>query len=152
MADRIALMRDGRIVQIGRPVDLYCRPVDAFVAAFFGEVNRLPGLVQSGEVRTPFGMLAAPGFDDGAAVEVLIRPEALRLLPSDEDSTSAAQVVASRMLGRTSLIHLCVGDLHGRHLHLHSRMPGRFLPSEGEIMEVMLDREQAFVFAAPETN
>lgn len=152
MADRIALMRDGRVVQVGPPVELYCHPAEAFVAAFFGEVNRLPGVVRSGQVLTPFGSVEARGFAEGAAVEVLIRPEALHLRPGDEDTGEAAQVIASRMLGRTSLIHLCVGDVAGRHLHLHSRMPGRFLPSEGEILEVVLDRNQTFVFPAAPTN
>lgn len=152
MADRIAVMRHGSIVQVGRPVDLYCHPVDAFVTTFFGDVNRIEGRVHDGGVDTPLGRLDAAGLAEGAAVSVLIRPEALHLRPSDEDTGFAAQVIASRMLGRTSLVHLCVGDVGSRHLHLHSRMPGRFLPSEGEIMEVVLDRSQTFVFRTDDTN
>lgn len=152
MADRIAVMRNGRIVQVGRPVDLYCHPVDAFVTSFFGYVNRLEGMVSEGGVETPFGRLDARNLPDGSAVEILIRPEALHLRPSDEDTRFAAQVVTSRMLGRTSLVHLCVGDVASHHVHLHSRMPGRFLPSEGEIMEVVLDRSQVFVFPSEGTN
>ncbi len=152
MADRIALMRDGRIEQLGRPVDLYCAPVSAFVASFFGEVNRLRGVVEAGGVRTPFGALPAAGFPQGAGVEVLIRPEALRLRPSGESAAVTAQVLAARLLGRTSLIHLRLGDGATPPLHLHSRMPGRFLPAEGEIVEVDLDAAQAFVFAADDTK
>ncbi len=152
MADRIALMQDGRIVQLGRPVELYCEPVNAFVASFFGEVNRISCVVRAGYVNSPFGRIAAPGLADGTPAELLIRPEALRLAPSDEETVYAAQVSAARLLGRTSLIHLCVGDPQGDHLHLHSRMPGRFLPSEGEILEVELDASQAFVFPAGDTN
>ncbi|WP_142850654.1 ABC transporter ATP-binding protein [Telmatospirillum sp. J64-1] len=149
MADRIALMRDGRIVQLGRPVDLYCNPVEAFVANFFGEVNRITGKVRGGEVETPFGRLSAPGLGEGAEAEILIRPEALFLSPAEGDEgDGAAKVVASRLLGRSSLVHLCVGDAQGAHLHLHSRMPGRFLPAEDEIMKVRLDRGQCFVFPA----
>src|SRR5690606_25015082 len=59
LSDRIALMREGRIVQIGSPVDLYCRPVDAFAASFFGEVNRLRGVVREGRVDTPLGPVDA---------------------------------------------------------------------------------------------
>ena len=54
MADRIALMRAGKIIQVGRPVDLYCAPKDAFVASFFGNINRLEGVVMNASVRTPF--------------------------------------------------------------------------------------------------
>ena len=55
MADRIALMCDGRIEQLGRPVELYCAPANAFVASFFGDINRLNGIVQGESVETPFG-------------------------------------------------------------------------------------------------
>ncbi|MGE5766512.1 MAG: ABC transporter ATP-binding protein, partial [Bacteroidota bacterium] len=79
MADRIALMRAGRIVQLGTPANLYYQPAEAFVASFFGEINILQGVVKAGEVATPFGAVGAGGLADGTAVEVLIRPEALHL-------------------------------------------------------------------------
>ncbi|MBF0306672.1 MAG: ABC transporter ATP-binding protein [Alphaproteobacteria bacterium] len=153
MADRIALMRDGRVVQMGPPAELYCRPADAFVAAFFGEVNRIPGLVEAGALASPFGPIPAPGLADGAPAEILIRPEALHLVPlaGNETAPCQAQVIAARMLGRTSLIHLRVERAEGA-LHLHSRMPGRFLPSEGEILELRLDRALAFCFPTTHPN
>src|SRR3546814_20071338 len=84
MADRIALMRAGRIVQLGTPANLYYQPTDAFVASFFGEINQLDGVVEAGEVATPIGAVAAPGFPGGGAVQVLIRPEALHLTPLED--------------------------------------------------------------------
>ena len=149
MADRIAVMRAGRLVQVDVPVDIYCRPVDAFVAGFFGQTNRLSGRVEGGAVNTPFGRIAADGLADGAEVQVLIRPEALRVAPiadDEEEPENAAKVIASRMLGRSSLIHLCVGDFDAAHLHFHSRMPGRLLPGEDEIVAITLDPSQIFVF------
>ena len=53
LADRIALMRAGKMVQLGSPVDLYNRPADGFAASFFGEVNRIDGTVRHGVVDTP---------------------------------------------------------------------------------------------------
>lgn len=148
MADKIAVMRRGSLVQIGSPVELYCHPVNAFVAEFFGEVNRIPGTVEQGRVATPFGDLPSRDLGDGSAVDVLVRPEALRLAPIHEgvDPTRAVRVIASRMLGRTSLIHLCIMTADGKELHLHSRMPGRFLPPESSMLSVELDQAQAFVF------
>ena len=149
MADRIALMEAGRIVQVGRPVDLYSHPVNAFVAGFFGDINRLDGIVEKECVRTPFGVVMARGLEEGTAVEVLIRPEALHLAPPPEDPSeraSLARVMASRMLGRTSLVHLMPVGAHGQDPHLHARIPGRFLPPEDEILHVSLDRSQTFVF------
>ena len=149
MADRVALMRQGRIVQVGQPAELYLDPRDAFVAAFFGEVNRLSGTVREGRVRTPFGWAQAEGFAEGAEVEVLIRPEALHLRPIGPGCRAGerpAHVLASRMLGRSSLIHLSVHGAQSDDLHLHARIPGRHLPAENEVMAVELDRTQAFVF------
>lgn len=155
MADRIAVMRRGRVEQAGPPSDIYFAPRTAFVAGFLGDVNRIPGVVRKGRVGTPFGSVAAADFENGAAVEVLIRPEALKIQRGgigDIDDGRAATVLAARLLGRTSLIHLCVGtgaDTGRReHLHLHSRMPGRYLPDESEIVAVDLDPTLTFVFPA----
>src|SRR3546814_16214331 len=84
MADRIALMRAGRIVQLGTPANLYYQPSEAFVASFFGEIHSLEGIVEAGEVATPFGTVAADGLPDGAAGQELIRPEALHLRPRED--------------------------------------------------------------------
>ena len=148
MADKIAVMRRGRLVQFGTPVELYCHPVNAFVAEFFGEVNRIAGIVQGGQVATPFGDLPSRDLGEGVEVDILVRPEALRLAPIHEgvDPNRAVRVIASRMLGRTSLIHLRIDLEDGQELHLHSRMPGRFLPPENAMLSVELDHSQAFVF------
>jgi iron(III) transport system ATP-binding protein len=141
MGDRIAVMDRGRIVQIGRPEELYLRPENAFVAAFFGEVNRIPARVEAGLARTALGAIDGNGLAEGSAVEVLIRPEALVLTEAPEGE---ARVLAARMLGRTSLVHLEIaGDPP---LHLHSRMPGDFLPGEGSRVSIRLDRRRAHVF------
>ncbi|MCW9046154.1 MAG: ABC transporter ATP-binding protein [Alphaproteobacteria bacterium] len=143
MADKIALMREGRIVQFGPPADLYCRPVEEFVATFFGEVNDFESEVGSdGHIATPFGGLESAGLTIGTKVKVLIRPEALIL--SSDDSNSEVEVMASRLLGRSSLIHLKGGEGG----HFHSRMPSNFLPKEGEKLGVKLDLTQTFVFPA----
>ena len=148
LADRIVLMRDGRIVQSGAPVDLYCRPVDAFAAAFFGEVNHIPGTVGDGLVATPFGPITAQGLPNGRSVDVLIRPEGLHLQSGGDAANGAVfgTVEAARLLGRTSLVHLSVEDGNGGDLHLHVRMPGQFLPDEQSKVTITLDPAQAFVF------
>lgn len=154
MADRLAVMRAGRIEQQGSPVEVYSRPATAFVTAFFGQVNEFDGIVVAGAVATPLGGLEAPGLADGTAVNVLVRPEALRLgIPSG--GAVNARVMASRLLGRSSWIHLSLlqptgGPQEGQagHLHVHARVPGRYLPAEGEVVGIALERSQAFVFPA----
>ncbi|WP_173012761.1 ABC transporter ATP-binding protein [Niveispirillum sp. SYP-B3756] len=151
LADRIALMRDGKLVQLGSPTALYTKPVDEFAASFFGEVNRLTGTVRGGRVDTPIGCLSAPGHAEGAAVAILIRPEGLRLSAVEQGLGSdgvpnLARVEASRLLGRASLVHLRVLDAEGRPHHMHARMPGHFLPADDTHVSVALDRQQAFIF------
>lgn len=149
MADRIALLCEGRIEQFGPPSALYYRPENAFVAGFFGEINRLEAVTAGQQVKTPLGALAAEGLPDGTAVEVLIRPEAIRLSPLEAepaDGSGFARVTAARLLGRTSLLHLNVVNGSIEPVHLHARVPGAFLPAENAPMKIELDRSQAFVF------
>jgi iron(III) transport system ATP-binding protein len=170
MADRIAVMRAGRIVQIGRPRDVYTRPANEFVAEFLGEVNRIDGVARGGRVETPFGPLPADGFAEGQGVHVLIRPEALRLAgvgagpaAGQIQGTVRARVLAARLLGRTSWVHLCLNTeaTHRHdsavpegeeHSHWHARVPGQFLPEEGTELAVSLDAGQVFVFAVGDTT
>src|SRR5690606_27068866 len=60
IADRIALLRDGRLVQVGPPQELYSRPASLFAAQFFSEVNELPCHVRDGRAETPLGTFRAP--------------------------------------------------------------------------------------------
>jgi ABC-type Fe3+/spermidine/putrescine transport system ATPase subunit len=92
MADRIAVMRRGRIVQVGTPRQLYMNPESSFVAEFIGGANLLPGtLEESGDllaVRTPFGMMRAlsgvKGTNRGDAVFCSVRPESVQVKPAEE--------------------------------------------------------------------
>ncbi|MGF1614618.1 MAG: ABC transporter ATP-binding protein [Gammaproteobacteria bacterium] len=150
MADRIALMRSGRIVQIGAPAALYYRPKEPFVVKFFGGINELSGVVREGLVTTPVGTVAAKGLATGERVTVLIRPEALGI---GRVGDAAAQqrrghVVAARLLGRDSLVQLRVNDHQGRAHHLQARMPGTLLPQPGQVVGLALDKSQVFVFPA----
>lgn len=151
MADRIAVMRDGRIVQEGTPVELYCEPVDAFVASFFGEVNRIGGVVRAGSVETPVGLIPARGLPEGAPATVVVRPEAVTIqawAPAFADDPGGV-VEQARMLGRTSLVHMTVTapSQPGRSVHLHARVPGVYLPRPGSRVRIQVDPAQTFVFA-----
>ncbi len=154
MADRIALMKDGRILQMDQPVNLYCNPADPFVASFFGDLNRMEATVENGMVDTPVGRFAAPNLDEGSKALVLVRPEAVRVVVVGEPSPSHrdTHVMMSRLLGRNSLVHICVHDSQNREYHLHSNMPGVFLPQEDQRVELHVDPLQAFVFPAPEAQ
>ena len=78
LADRVAVMWDGRIVQSATPEELYHRPVDRAVAAFVGDAQFLPGEGRGRRVWCDLGELPVHGTAEGL-VEVMVRPEALRL-------------------------------------------------------------------------
>lgn len=89
MADRVAIMRDGRTEQVGSPEELYRRPCSAFVATFLGETNLLPATVSRVEagravLRTSAGEIEAKvvgaGPEAGASVVASVRPEAWRVV------------------------------------------------------------------------
>jgi len=81
MADRVGVMREGRLEQIAAPDELYTDPATAFVAEFVGVMNRIPGELQAGgQVAALGGTLPVRGHrPEETAVDVLIRPEGLRL-------------------------------------------------------------------------
>ena len=153
MADRVVVMRAGRVVQNGTPEEIYCEPAGPFVATFLGEVNRFDGLVAGGRVETPLGSVAAPGFADGSAVQVLVRPEAIRI-GEPGGAGAEARIEAIRMVGRSTLVHLTLAaaarGVYGPDapdgIHLHVRSPGRIDAAEGEVRQLSLDGEQVFVF------
>jgi len=91
LADRVALMRDGRIIQTGPPREMYLRPASRFAAAFLGEATFLRGRFQGTEngralVETVAGPLKArepaERLPEGAACDVVVRPEAVELVPA----------------------------------------------------------------------
>ncbi len=153
MADRIALMRAGRVVQEGPPDALYTQPIDRFVAGFFGEVNVMPGYVRDGWVITPLGRVEAKGIADGSDLEVLVRSEGLLLdalaAAGSRRPLVTAQVDASRLLGRSSLVHLSLAQGgEDDDIHLHARVPGRFLPEAGTQVPIAFDPDLVFLFPA----
>lgn len=145
MADRLAVMRQGRIAQIGSPNELFFNPVDAFVAQFFGETNLVDGFVDQGWVVTDLGRLRQTKLPERSRLEVLIRPEAIHLCQIEGPGMPVVEVEASRQLGRQSMIHMALATAQGN-LHLHCRMDGQFLPGPGERFGIGINPDLVYVF------
>ncbi|MEC8216371.1 MAG: ABC transporter ATP-binding protein [Pseudomonadota bacterium] len=146
MSDNIIVMRDGQVQQTGRPVNLYCQPNSAFVAEFFGEVNRLEGQVSNGRIETVLGTFDAPDrMRDGDAASIVIRHEALNIEPNGTGEVANAFVMEARLLGRASVIHLSV-PTGTSELHFHARVPGLNSLQTGSPVRVTVDKAQTFVF------
>jgi iron(III) transport system ATP-binding protein len=117
MADQVAVMRDGQIVQSGTPGEVYQNPVDAWVASFVGEAVLLPAQVHDGIAQTPLGALPVsdtPASAAGAAM-VLVRPEQVEVLASPNGGTSVPATVPATVerrdfFGHDALVVLLLDD------------------------------------------
>ena len=79
LGDRIAVMRHGRLVQVGRAEDLYHRPAELFIARLFSEINEVAYRVAGGMIETPIGVFPAPGMEEGETAILCIRERGIKL-------------------------------------------------------------------------
>lgn len=146
MADRIALMSEGRILQTGSPEQLYRQPANAFAAEFFGDINILEGMVVHGNINTPFGPLATPHLAENTLAQVMIRPEAIKPAHLNPRLTLTvdAHIQASSMLGAARALTLQVpGSLTTLQMQLANDI---VLPAH-QPLTFALNPEGVFVFA-----
>jgi iron(III) transport system ATP-binding protein len=146
MADRIAVMRAGRVIQSGSPKELYDRPADPFVAGLFSQVNVLRGVVRDHMVATALGRFAAPGMGEGTAALVLVRPEALR---PESDPAGSLRLESSRLLGPYLELRLSLGPSGPDGVAAETviaRLRRGPLPEVGQPMTSRVDGEGVFVF------
>ncbi|MDB2407056.1 ABC transporter ATP-binding protein [Jannaschia sp.] len=153
MADEIALMRDGRIVQRAAPYNIYNAPVDLKAAAFFSDVNVLTGCVTGALTKTPFGQFLAPGLPDGTEVDIVFRPQHVRLdfdrhgrgpnPTAAEGAPARATVLRARFMGRESLVDFLMDDGQTR---IIATVPAVFLPKPGTVLWMSIRRDRCFVF------
>ena len=83
LADRVAVLREGVLVQTGKPQALYDRPADPFVYEFLGAACRLPGVVEEGRLRIADWVTVAPAGAPSGDVDVYFRPDEIDFAPSD---------------------------------------------------------------------
>ena len=127
MADRIAVMDGGRVLQVGKPAEIYEHPADRFVADFIGETNFLNGTLagRSGELgefkladgRILYAPLGAHELAAGESATLSVRPERIRLeasyiIPVDPDRSHLTATVAEvHYLGTDTRYHLTSGSV-----------------------------------------
>lgn len=152
MADRIALMRDGRVVQVGAPYHIYNYPVDREAAGFFSDLNVVHSVVRNRQTDTPFGLFLTPGLVDEADVEIIVRPQHLdihedtgtRPATTAECGAHARGIVErARFIGAQSLIEV---RMEHDNAVLRATVPYAFLPDPGTPLWLGLRRDRCFVF------
>jgi iron(III) transport system ATP-binding protein len=143
MGDRVALMRKGRIVQIGHAVDLYRAPKDILAARTFSDLNEMPSRIEQGEAATPLGRFPANGLADGSAAIVCVRQRGVRLLAAGEGVPG--RVLDARFLGDVGLVEIAVQGLDAP---LLARVRESDAPPQGTEIGVAVDRGAVLVFPA----
>jgi iron(III) transport system ATP-binding protein len=153
MADQIALMRDGQVVQTGAPYNIYHTPVDRDAAAFFSDINVIKGEVHGALTDTAFGQFLAPGVPNGTPVDIVFRPQHVKIdfdrggrgpNPTSQDGTPARGIVKrARFMGHESLVEFQM-DFDGG--IVKATVPAVFLPKPGTPLWLTIRRDRCFVF------
>ena len=156
MSDRIAVMREGRFVEIGSPLDLYNTPRSSFTAQLIGGANIIAGVAAPGPngltaVETPFGRLLSTGQAAGP-VQVYVRPDKLALSTHDATSSDAINVIECKVQGRRFAGEMTEFDLtkveRGETQTLRCRMPTSLASGLGQHVRVCIDPVDIRIFAA----
>ena len=134
VADRVAVMRDGNIVAIGSPIELWTQPPDAWTARFLGFHNVAEVKVTDRTAHTPWGDLQLPSTDDGD-VTLVLRPEALSIAAGGE---LRGKVVARRFHGD----HVRVEVVTAQRGELELEVRVGSLPQVGDHVSVAVDPDR----------
>ncbi len=136
IADTVAVMRDGRVVQVGSPLDVYQSPADPWVASFLGESVTVDGIAEDGTVKTELGSFPAAGAADGP-VEVVIRPEWITPTPAiDGEGT----VIDREYYGHDQMLLIELPD--GR--RVQARIGPRPVLERGDRVDLAFDEAVVF--------
>ncbi|TCB96299.1 ABC transporter ATP-binding protein [Micromonospora zingiberis] len=134
VADKVVVLRDGRVVQAAAPTTVYREPADAWVAGFVGDAVLLPAVVEQGAARTALGVVPVTGVVADGPVTVLVRPEQVRFAAGPDAVT--ATVLRHDFHGHDALVGLRLAD--GTRITARILDGGAAVPLGGEVT-VQLD-------------
>ena len=139
MADRVVMMRKGRVVQAGAATDVWRHPVDEWTADFLGFGPAVDAAVRADGIATPWGVLPVAAPADGrVAVRVVLRPDAARL---DASGPVQGRVTGRAFAGDHTELTVMAGGVP-----LRVRVPERCAPEAGETVALVIDAEGVLVY------
>ena len=162
LADRMAIMQDGKIVQVGTPREIYRFPANAFVASFVGETNFISGKIRSlsngsAEIDTPIGTLHSSSVYHNLAVgekaNCSIRPEAINSadnIPPTTPNQYHAKVLDATYLGRVEEYQLLITDDVRIKAVLHN--PGTSGKQTGDALQFWINPEDVVPLPARDSH
>ncbi|GAA1283532.1 Fe(3+) ions import ATP-binding protein FbpC [Planotetraspora silvatica] len=139
LAEQVAVLRDGMIVQVGSPVEVYRRPVDRTVAAFVGELTAIPASLNGDTADTALGRISLPEPAHGIGA-VLVRPEQI-VVTDPAPGLAHATALAIDFRGHDGLVRLRVDTEYAdaeSGLTVTARSAGQLLPEPGQRVGVRL--------------
>ncbi len=143
VAARLAVMRAGRVVQQGTPAEVWRRPVDARTARFFGFGPATPCTARAGVLETPWGRLPAPAGTPDGRVDLVFRPDALRL-----DVAGPLDGIVTGTTFTGEVVALTVEPVPGAALTV--RVPQRDAPVIGDRVRFAVDRDGLLAYRETE--
>lgn len=155
LADRIVIMKDGNIHQVGTPLEVYERPADTFVAGFIGNpsMNMIDATVivkdgafvaRTGQMDIQLGEKAAEVVKEDQKILIGLRPEVIHIYDDKlefRDNSFEAEIIVSEMTGSSSLVDMSINGLE-----LVAELEGRKAYRGGEKEKVCIDSSQVHIF------
>lgn len=141
VSDRIALMRNGEVVQLGSPEEIYFHPNSLFAAKFFSDLNEIPGKVEGGRLVTPIGNFPNADLEEGSHATLCIRPHHLKVCHGA--GQFKGRVVSRAMAGEADLLDVQVDGLI-QPLRIRTRDVLQFYPEN--VIDLCIDAENVLVF------
>lgn len=163
LADRIVILKDGYIQQVGTPVEVYENPANVFVAQFIGnppmnifdgEIVTVDGTrcVRAKESLFPLSEGKGAGLADGSKVKVGLRPDSIKMGDKLKDLPEkwhcSGEVILSEILGGHSLLEIVVDDTHS----MIAEVEGRIQARPGEIVPIGFEFDRMVLFDPETTN
>lgn len=146
LGDRIAVMRDGRVVQIGKAKELYNKPSELFVARLFSEVNEVSYRVKDGHIETPFGRVAASDSNTGDEVILCLRQQAIEVSADLSSEGLDGRVLHVKFLGDDAWLDVGVAGFDDP-LRVRVLQPNAV--EQGRDVKVAIDLNKALIFTRP---
>jgi len=141
LGNRIALMRKGRLIQVGTAEELFRNPTDVDTARLFSDLNEILCKVERGAVKTPLGRFPANGLANGADAVLCVRQSDVRLIQPKKGK--GAQVLGIRFLGESALLEI---GIQGMEQPLVARVRGDEAPPLGTEIGVAIEQSSVMIF------
>ncbi len=159
LSDYIAVLQNGQIQQHGKPVDLYTRPKNRFVAEFFGEINVITGKKVNNKLHTPLGDFRLTDNNFKENYSLVVRSEGIKIIKSTEDdslipykryknlvkSPNNGRIIESKFLGGSTIVHLALNGMED-YDHLHIKIPGINYFEDNQIVNLYTDVNYSYIF------